>query len=401
MCGSKKIGKILSLTPTPLCDAYIPKNKLNICQKRYPLDLFLCSDCNYVFIPYVVSPEEVYREYIYVTTSSMGLSEHFKSYAENLLKKVRLSQNSLVVDIGSNDGTLLKYFKKQKMKTLGIEPATAIAKKANNSGIKTIPKFFSPKLADVIINNYGSASIVTMNNLFANIDNLQDLAKGIAKLLSSDGVLVIESSYLADMINNMVFDFIYHEHLSYLSVKPIVSFFRRFKMEVFDIEHTTTKGGSLRYYIQLANGPKNISTSVNKLIEYEESIHLYDRNIYKNFAQKISNRKRELLKKLHELKGKDITIIGYGGSATSTTLIYHFEIGQEMDFIVDDNQSKHYTYSPGYHIPILPSGEIYKIKPDYIIVLAWRYFDVILKKHQKYLDQGGHFIVPLPNFYII
>lgn len=401
LCGGNNLELVLPLTPTALCDAYVSADRLNEIQEIYPLSLFLCRDCGYVHLPYVVDPEIIYRDYIYVTTSSLGLSGHFQSYADEVLRRLKPPENSMVVDIGSNDGTLLNFFKKGGMHVLGVEPATKIAQEATDSGIETIPDFFTSKLADKIRNDYGPATIITINNLFANIDDLDEMTEGVRKLLASEGVLIIESSYLGDMIQNMVFDFIYHEHLSYFSVKPLATFFRRFNMELIDLEHVSTKGGSLRYYVQLSGGPRSISPSVAEMIAYEDSRGLDRVETYKAFSEKIDTIKSQLVSKLCTVKALGKTIAGYGGSATTTTLVYHLGIGKMIDYIVDDNTAKQNTFSPGYHIPVFASDAIYERKPDYVLILAWRYAESIMKKHQKYLEQGGHFIVPLPEIKVI
>ncbi len=401
LCDSRNLKIILHLTPTALCDAYVPAHRVNLVQEVYPLDLYLCTECGYIHLPYVVDPEIIYRDYIYVTTSSLGLAEHFKKYASDVMKKLKPFENELIIDIGSNDGTLLRYFKNHGMRVLGIEPATEIARRVTESGIETIPEFFNSALSDKILISHERASIITINNLFANIDDLKEIVNGVRKLLTPNGVFIIESSYVSDMIKNMVFDFIYHEHLSYFSVKPLHTFFRRFNMEMFDIEHTPTKGGSLRYYVQLSTGNRSVMPIVSDLISYEENIGLYQTETYKAFSDKINNRKEQLRNKLQQLKKEKKTIAGYGGSATTTTFLYHFGIREMIDYIVDDNPAKQYTFSPGYHIPVLPSDVLYERKPDYVVVFAWRFFEPIVKKHQAYLDHGGRFIRPLPDFEIL
>lgn len=401
LCAGTNLENVLPLTPTALCDAYVPSEDVNEVQRTYPLVLFLCRNCGYVHLPYVVDPEIIYRNYIYVTTSSLGLSEHFQSYSEEVLRRINPSKGALVVDIGSNDGTLLKFFQKRGMRVLGVEPARKIAEKATKSGIKTLQEFFTAKLADRIKNDYGPAAIVTVNNLFANIDDLEGFTEGIRRFLAPEGVFIIESFYLGDLIKNMVFDFVYHEHLSYLSVKPLTAFLRRFSMELIDIERIPTKGGSLRYYFQLNGGPTTISPSVAEMIAYEEDLGLDRIETFKAFSNKIDDSKLRLISKLGDLQAQGKTIAGYGGSATSTTLIYHFGLGQMLDYIVDDNPAKQNTFSPGYHIPVLPSKVLYERKPDYVLILAWRYSEPIMKKHQIYLKQGGHFIVPLPEVKVI
>lgn len=401
LCASNNLEKVLSLTPTPLCDAYVTSERVGDVQEVYPLDLFLCRDCGYVHVPYVVDPEIIYPDYLYITTSSLGLSEHFCRYAEDVLRRVKPSQNALVVDIGSNDGTLLRAFKVLGLRVLGVEPAKKIAQDATRSGIETLPDFFTVELARSIKNKYGSATIITINNLFANIDDLEGMVKGLYELLAPNGVLVIESSYLVDLIQNMIFDFIYHEHLSYFSVKPLMTFLRRFGIEMIDIERVPTKGGSLRYFFQLVNGPRNISKRISELLTYENRLGLDRVEPFKAFGEKILRSKTQLNTVLLNLKSKNKTIAGYGGSATSTTLIYYFELGKVMDYIVDDNPTKQYTFSPGYHIPVLPSEVLYERRPDYVLLLAWRYAEPIIKEHTRFLNQDGHFVIPLPEVKII
>lgn len=401
LCKGKNLENVLPLTPTALCDAYLPRQLRQEVQEIYPLDLFLCLDCGYAHLPYVVDPEIIYRDYLYVTTSSLGLNEHFRTYTDEVLRRISPPAGSLVIDLGSNDGTLLKFFKNKGMRVLGIEPATEIARAATESGVKTLPDFFNSAFAKNVKDEYGKAAVITVNNLFANIDDLEDFAHGINTLIADDGVFIIESSYVADMIKNMVFDFIYHEHLSYLSVRPLIKFFDHFDMELIDIERIPTKGGSLRYYFQLKSGPRPVSPSVSKIVAYEDSIGLGRPGIFKDFEKRINQRKSELLNYLNKIRGQGNTVVGYGGSATSTTLIYHFGLGDMFSYIVDDNPAKQNTVSPGFHIPVLPSQALYEGKPDYVVLLAWRYVGSIVDRHRHFLREGGHFIQPLPELDVI
>lgn len=310
-------------------------------------------------------------------------------------------KGSLVVDIGSNDGSLLKCFKEKGMKVLGIEPAQDIAQEANKSGIKTIATFFDEELGIKLRNERGLANIITANNLFANIDDLNDFTKGVRNLLAPNGVFVFETFYLLDLMQNMVFDFIYHEHLSYFTLKPLRKFFRSHDMELIDVERIPIKGGSIRCTVQLADGLRNESASVKQMDELETEIGIHNTDYFKVFESRINNAKQQLLNLLRDLKDSGKSIVGYGASATTTTLIYHFEIMKILDFIVDDNLAKNNLYSPGCHIPVFSSQEIYKRKADYVIILAWRYTDPIIRKHKAYLEHGGHFIIPLPTLEII
>lgn len=401
LCSGNNIELALPLAPSALCDAYIPEARLNEVQQVFPLDIFVCRDCGYVLLPYVVAPEVIYRDYIYVSTSSMGLADHFGEYAALIMAKLSLSPGKLAVDIGSNDGTLLGAFKNKGMHVLGVEPAVEIARKATEDGITTLPVFFTVTVAEKIVREYGQASLITVNNLFANIDDLEGFTRGIAELLASDGVLVIESSYLADMIQNMVFDFIYHEHLSYFSVTPLHGFFKRFGLELFDVERVPTKGGSLRYYVQKTTASRQVSSSIEYFLKFEEESRLHSLETFRDFAARIDARKNGLVSLLHKLKQSGKTVAGFGGSATTTTLLYHFGIAEMLDYIVDDNPAKHNTFSPGYHIPVLPSSVLCEKMPDYTVVLAWRYFDPIITKNSLYTNRGGYFIKPLPELCIV
>lgn len=401
LCGSNNFEFALKLSPTPLADSYIKKERLNEEQKLYPLDLMLCKKCGLSQILDVVNPEIIYRDYIYVTTSSMGLSDHFKGYAEHVIKKLGIKKESLVADIGSNDGTLLRHFKESGMKVLGIEPSVETAKHATEQGIETLPEFFSEVLSRKIVKEKGRVALVTINNLFANVDDLIDMTKGIRNILDDDGVFVFESFYLSDQIKNMVFDFTYHEHLSYFSLKPLKYFFEKYDLELFDVERVPTKGGSLRYFVQHKCGKKNRSHYVQELIDQEIELGLHDVDLFKKFEERINIQKKKSNDLLDSIKREGKTIAAFGGSATSTTLIYHFGLMDKIEFIVDDNPVKQNTFSPGCHIPVLPSKEIYNKKPDYILILAWRYFETIIKNNRKFIDQGGQFIVPLPELKVI
>ncbi|EKD26222.1 MAG: hypothetical protein ACD_79C01302G0003 [uncultured bacterium] len=399
-CKSLNIQNVLPLTPTALCDAYVPKCS-GVKHEIYPLDLFLCNNCGYVFLPHVVDPEIIYRDYIYVTTSSMGLSEHFRNYSERVISYTKQRKNSLVVDLGSNDGTLLSYFKNNGFRVLGIEPAKEISRKANESGIDTIPDFFNYRIAEKIKSEYGAASIITVNNLLANIDDLDEIIKGVSFLLEQDGFFIIESSYLGSMIENMVFDFIYHEHLSYFSIKPLLMYLKKFNLNLINIDKVPTKGGSLRYYFQLSETGNRPSAAVDEMIKNENLLRLDDVQTYRLFADKIYKRKDELLRIIGMLTQENKSIYAYGASATSTTLIYHFELGDIIKTIFDDNIAKFDTASPGFKIPVLSSEMIYEKNPDCIIILAWRYAETIINKHQQFLENGGQFIIPLPELKIV
>ena len=389
LCDSGNIKVVLPLQKSPLCDAYLEQPKD---QEFYNLNLCLCNECGFVQIDTVVEPETIYRDYIYVTTSSPGLKKHFERYALEVCSFLYLDESNLTVDIGSNDGTLLGFFKQRGHNVLGIEPSIKAANSANRNGIETLSEFFDIGLANAIANQYGKASLITINNLFANVDNLKEFVDGINVLLDSNGVLIIESSYLLDMIDNMVFDFIYHEHLSYFSILPLVDFFKQFDMQLIHVLQVGTKGGSLRYYWARNDSKWNPSVNVKELI-LEETKALINIEKFKDYETRIETIKFQLLEFLE--KHKENKIVGYGASATSTTLISHFGLHKYFSYLVDDNTSKINTYSPGYHLPVFSSKRLIEDKPDIIVILAWRFEEEILKKLEFF---QGIVVIPLPIF---
>ncbi|ALU91467.1 class I SAM-dependent methyltransferase [Herbaspirillum rubrisubalbicans] len=400
-CGSHDLDLVFALKPTPIGDDYVTQERVGQTQPSYPIDLFMCGQCGLAQITDIIDPEILYNNYIYVTQSSVGLNSHFHAYAQSVVQRCKLAPGSRVMDLGSNDGTLLRSFQALGMDVLGVEFAAHIAQQATASGIPTIGKFFERDLAKEILASQGPARVITANNVFANIDDLGSWVDGINTLLAEDGVFIFESYYLADLIENMVFDFLYHEHLSSFSVRPIQALFERVGLELTAIERVATKGGSLRYFVQRPNGPIQKDGSVQQLLDEEQSKGIYRKETYVAYAAKIDSLKQQTLSFLRQAKAENKTVAGFGASITGTTLIYHFELGQYLDYLVDDNQAKQGRYSPGWHLPVLPSSAIYERKPDYVLVLAWRFADPFIQKHQAYLDQGGHFIVPVPTFRIV
>lgn len=399
-CGSRDLELVFSLKPSPIGDAYVTPARVNVPQPSYPIDLHMCRQCGLAQIIDVIDPEVLYGEYIYVTASSLGLAEHFIAYADSVISKCGLNSGSLVVDIGSNDGTLLRCFQKQGISVLGVEPASHIAAQATATGVMTLDKFFTPALAREIVSEYGHAHVITSNNVFANIDNLASWVAAVNELLASDGVYVFESFYLADVVRNMVFDFIYHEHLSAFSVKPIQMLFESAGLELVAVQHVPTKGGSLRYFVQRPGGPLANDGSVAEFLLSEDRMGLYKKETYIAFAEKIDRLKDKTLEFLSQARREGKSVASFGASITCTTLIYHFEIGEYLDYLVDDNTAKQGRYSPGIHLPVLSTTALYERKPDFVLVLAWRFAETFIKKNQAYLQSGGHIVIPVPEFTI-
>ncbi len=397
LCSSRNQKLVLQLEPTPIGDAYLTEDQLHTTQEVYPLDVFLCLNCGHVQLLDVIDPEALYGDFIYETAISLGLVEHFQKYEEEVSSYLSLPKNSLVVDIGSNDGTLLNFFQKQSMRVLGIDPAREIARKATLAGIETLPRFFDANLAETIKSDRGEAFIVTANNAFANLDNLDDIMEGVRALLHPEGVFIVETGYLVDLVQNGIFDNIYHEHLGYFSVRPLMKFFKRHGMEIIHAQHLPTKGGSIRVMAQLQGQSRRASSDVHKFIEMEKSLSFDQPRPFQQFAQRLKQVRTELTELLGNIKASGKKIAGYGASVGSTTLLYHFHLKPWIDFLIDDNPAKYNTFSPGLHIPTFSPEALRIEKPDYVVILAWRYARPIMRKNTKYLEAGGRFIVPYPE----
>lgn len=394
LCNGSDLKLVIPITATPIADAYVSKDQVNEVQELYPLDLYQCCGCGHVQLLDVVSPKILFSRYSYFSGKSAGLIKHFEEYANNVIDENKLKKGSFVVDIGSNDGTFLRFFRDKGIRVLGIDPAENIAAFANRSGIETIQGMFDSKLADTIRKNYGPADVVTANNVFAHTDNMQDMLNAARKLLVDDGVFIFEVSYFLDVIDKMLLGTIFHEHLCYHTVKPLKSFLRNQNMELVDVKRVPVQGGSIICTAQLAGGGRRVSSSVDKLIELEESrgLHHNQNNGLKDFSKKLENMRFQVTTLLQDLKMQGKTIAGFGAARGGTLLIYHFGLGGILDYIVDDNLDKQGLFTPGYHIPVLPTSTIYERKPDYIFILAWVHSKLIIKNHQVYLDEGGKFI---------
>ena len=401
LCGGTKLDAVLHLAETPLADAYAPADHLDGTSETFPLDLSLCRGCGHTQLDHVVDPDALYGEFRYETSRSPGLSEHFHENVVQILDQVKPQAGALVVDVGSNDGTALRFFKDQGMTVLGVDPARDIAQRATESGVETIPDYLTVDLAQRIKEERGPAAIVTSNNTMANVDDLDAYGEAIRTILAPDGVFVFETGYLLDLIQNLVFDNVYHEHISYFSVKPLEGFFRRHQMELIDARRVQTKGGSLRAAVQLKGGHRPVNPSVQKMVDEETRCGLHNAGKYKDFSSVIDGAKAQLNELLGRLVKQGEIIAGYGASHSVTTFIYHFGIADKLSFLVDDNPLKHDLFSPGWHIPVLSPEAIYEKNPGYVVILPWRFSQTIIEKHQAYLDQGGHFILPLPRLEIV
>ena len=402
LCGSSNVDLAVPLNPMPIAtpNFRVPgaDRDAPVYREGVPLELYLCRDCGHSQVLHVGNPDVQYGNYVYTTSLSLGLPEHFVEYAKAVLAVRKPEQDSLIVEFGSNDGTLLRCFKAEGMRVVGIDPAKAIAEAATTSGIETYNAFFSTDVAEMIKAAHGPASVLIANNVIANIDDLDPVALGVKALLARDGIFVFETQYGADVIRDMLLDTVYHEHLSYFNVKPLAAFFERHGMQIIDVEHIWTKGGSIRVTVQHAGGPGEVSGAVTEIIAEEDGQGMNDLSSYQGFAGRVEALRENLIAIADEQHAKGKTVGGYGMSVGTTTLLSQFGLTEKIDFLFDDDPDKETHLSgPGYDIPVLGPDAVYDKNPGVIIVFAWRYAEPIMAKHDKYLDAGGKFIVPLPD----
>jgi SAM-dependent methyltransferase len=398
LCGGAALRKVLALAPTPPANAFVTEAERAVPQPLLPLDIWLCEGCGHVQLLDVVDPRVLYTHYLYVSGTSPVFVRHFEQYAQYVRTQFKPAPGSLMVDIGSNDGTLLRFFKDAGHRILGVDPAEEIGEASRRAGIPTLSAFFDEGLAERIVQEHGRAAVVTSNNLVAHIDDLASFMRGVARLLAPDGVFLFEVSYLVDVFEKTLFDTMYHEHLDYHTVEPLARFFASCGLQLIEALRVDTHGGSLRGVVQLSGGPRKLGASVAELVAHERALRLRDPATLEGFGARIAKVGGELTALLRKLKGEGKHIAGFGAPAKLTTLMYHFGITREfLDFVIDDSPLKQGRFTPGMHIPVLPAQALYDRKVDYVVVLAWNFAEPIMKKHSAWREAGGRFIVPLPT----
>jgi SAM-dependent methyltransferase len=383
---------VLQLNATPAANDFLAPESAKIVQQEYPLYLSQCDACGHVQLPVVVSPETLFSDYVYVSGTSPSFVKHFKDYATDMIRRFGLCKGDLVIDIGSNDGTLLRFFKAAGMRVLGVDPARLIAEEATSSGIETICSFFDRDLATSILSKYGPASLVLANNVFAHADDLREIAEGVKSLLQPiHGHFVFEVQYLVDLIESTLFDMCYHEHLSYHSIMPLLPFFKSIGMSLTDISLVPTHGGSIRVFVQNDIGIE-LKAGCADLLKKEQLLMKGDP--FGDMDQRVKRAGEQLRDELNKVQG---IVVGYGAPAKLTTLMYQFEIpAKKISYVVDDSPWKQGLLTPGKHIVVSSPERLFDAseKPELIIIFAWNFADQIIAKYPQF---KGSFIVPLPT----
>ena len=400
LCDESRLDLVVPLGASPIGGAFVTEEHRGQRQELYPLDLYQCRACGHVQLLDVVNPELLFQDYSYFSGRT-GLVKHFAQYADAVIAQNRLPEGSFIVDVGSNDGTFLKFLREKGMKVLGVDPATNVAEFANASGIETLPLMFDMTVASRIRKNYGPAQIITANNVFAHTDDMETMLDAVRSLLSDEGLFYFEVSYLLDVIEKMLLGTIFHEHLCYHTVKPLASFLQRRGMELINVERVPVQGGSLICTAQHLGGRRLVAPSVAELIELEESRGVYQEGFFGPFCEQLAKVKSGLQSLLADINMRRERIAAYGAARGGTLITYLFDLGRNIEYIVDDDPHKHGLFSPGHHIPVVPVAAMYESQPDYVIILGWVHSKSIIENNRKYLELGGKFITFFPSVKVV
>lgn len=397
MCEGEHLYQFLDLGSTPPADQFRREDQLREPEVYYPLQVYMCEDCGLAQLGYVVPPEVLYQnDYPYEASTTKAGREHWARFAQNVVRQLGLRPNELVVDVGSNVGVLLDAFRRQGMRVQGVDPAPNIVEKAHARGIDTICDFMSPEAARRIASEKGRAAVITATNVFAHVDDLVSFMRSVEILLLEGGALIIEAPYFANLVAFNEYDTIYHEHLSYLSVRPLVSFFRKFAMEVFDIQQVEIHGGSFRIFVG-RQGRHAVCAEVGRLLAQEEETGLHTRPTLDAFARAVEQNRRELEWLVHRVKAEGKSIAGVSAPAKGMTLLNYCRIGAEiLDFVTEKATLKIGRFTPGTHISVVADDELLRARPDYALLLAWNFADEIMSNLDEYRQRGGRFIIPIP-----
>lgn len=400
-CGSKLPDAFLDLEEMPLANSYIEAGDEDKEEAFYKLAVAYCPGCHLVQITHRVAPEDLFGNYLYFSSFSDAFLKHAEAMAQSLTEKFALDSNSLVMEIGSNDGYLLKFFREKGIPVLGIEPAENIARVANEKGIPTMDIFFGPDSADEILREKGQADIIIGNNVLAHVPLINDFLLSVNKCLKPTGSAVFEFPYLKDLLENTEFDTIYHEHVFYYSLSAIEILAQRARLELYDVTRQDIHGGSLRIFLQ-EEKQHDISDNVKQMLLDEANYGITGRNLYDDFAEKVEKLKTELVQLLRELKKSGKTMAAYGAAAKGNTLLNYCGIGREyIDYVVDRSPYKQGRYLPGSHISIQAPDRIRETKPDYLLILAWNLKDEIMEQMSYIGEWNGKFIIPIPKVQVI
>jgi SAM-dependent methyltransferase len=400
-CGSARGTLVLDLGTQPLANNLLRPEDFAKPEPKFPLRLAVCESCWLLQILDLVPPVQLFSEYLYFSSFSDLMLRHAKAAAERYIREFGLNRQSLVLEIASNDGYLLKNFRSAGVPCLGIEPAANIAKVAREAGIETLVEFFGANLAGHLAAAGRKADLILGNNVFAHVPNTNDFVAGLRAMLKPGGRIVLEFPYAADLIEKGEFDTIYHEHVFYFSLTALAPLFQRHGLSIFAAERLNIHGGSLRLFAGIT-GEHAEQPSAGALFWEEREKGLAAPAYYHGFASRVLELKDALRTLLRDLKAQGKSVAAYGASAKGSTLLNFCGLGAEMiDFVVDRSSYKQGRLTPGTHLPIVPPEKLVEAQPDYTLLLTWNFAEEILRQQKAYRDKGGKFIIPIPSVTVV
>lgn len=398
-CGAILETTFANLGMTPLVSSYLAFDELFKMEPTYPLHVYVCNQCFLVQLPEAVSPEAIFREYPYFSSYSDSWLRHAQQYTELMIERFGYDSSSQILEIASNDGYLLQFFKQKGISVLGVEPAKNVAAVAIAKGIPTVDKFFGVQAAENLRMEGKAADLLIGNNVLAHVPNINDFVEGLKILLARQGVITMEFPHLLRLIDEVQFDTIFHEHFSYLSLFTIIKVFEKFELVIFDVEELSTHGGSLRIYAKHQDDDsKSILSTVDYLVKIEIQSGLRNLSSYSEFMKKVYQTKFKLLSFLINAKLEGYSIAGYGAPGKGVVLLNYCGIRSDiLDFTVDRSPYKQGYFMPGVHVPIYHPDAIKEFKPDYLLILPWNLKHEIMGQMSFIREWGGQFIVPIPE----